>query len=159
MREGDAQVVVRLLRLVLVLVAALAEKQASIARLKRLLFGPRADRRPQPRARENQLSPDGERNGEAKPDGESVGEQRSELSVQPSAVASMAAAERKPRPGHGWLGAAAYTAAKTVRCEAPTLRAGDPCPYRLCPGHLYDTNASQIFIRLQGRPVVEGNPL
>ena len=155
MCEGDAQLVVRLLRLVLVLVGALAEKTASIARLKRLLFGPRSDKRPKPRAQESPASPDGVRNGEPNRGEESAGGQRSERSAPLSAVAPETTAERKPRPGHGRLGAAAYTAAETVRCEHPTLRAGDRCPYRLCPGHLYDTNAPQIFIRLEGRPVVD----
>jgi hypothetical protein len=131
MREGDAQLVVRLLRLVLVLVGALAEKKASIARLQRLLFGPRSDKRPKPRAQEDQASPDGVRNGEPKRGEESVGRQWSELSAPPSSVGPKATAESKPRPGHGRLGAAAYTAAERVRCEDPTLRAGDPCPYRL----------------------------
>jgi len=81
MCEGDAQLVVRLLRLVLVLVGALAEKTASIARLKRLLFGPRSDKRPKPRAQESPASPDGVRNGEPNRGEESAGGQRSERSA------------------------------------------------------------------------------
>src|SRR2546428_8386761 len=73
MCEGDAQLVVRLLRLVFVLVGALAQKTASIGRLKRLLFGPRSDKRPKPRAPERPGSPDRVRNGETKPGRESGG--------------------------------------------------------------------------------------
>ena len=62
-REGDAQLVVRLLRLLLVLVHTLEEKKASIARLKRLLFGPRSEKRPKPRTQENPASPEGVRHG------------------------------------------------------------------------------------------------
>jgi hypothetical protein len=46
--ERDAMLVERLLRLVLTLVSMLEHKNASIARLKRLLFGPRSDKRRQP---------------------------------------------------------------------------------------------------------------
>src|SRR5713226_7563021 len=101
MREGDAQLVVRLLRLVLVLVRAIEEKTASIARLKRLLFGPRSDKRLKPQAQESQASPDGVRNGEPNRSEESAGGHRSELSAPLSSVEPETTAERKPRPGHG----------------------------------------------------------
>src|SRR4051812_28195780 len=43
--ERDALLVERLLRLVLTLVSLVEHKNASISRLKRLLFGPRSDKR------------------------------------------------------------------------------------------------------------------
>ena len=45
MRAGDAQLVGRLLRLVLVLWRVVENKGATIARLKNLLFGPKSDQR------------------------------------------------------------------------------------------------------------------
>jgi hypothetical protein len=48
--ERDALLVERLLRLVLTLVSMLEHKNASISRLKRLLFGPRSDKRGQSEA-------------------------------------------------------------------------------------------------------------
>jgi transposase len=155
MYEGDAQVVARLLRLVLMLVRIIEGKNASIARLKRLRFGPRSERRPKPPVQESQVSPEGLGGGELNQGEESAGGQRSELSVlPPTALESETTAGRKPRPGHGRLSATAYAGAATVRCEDPALHPGDHCPYRLCPGHLYDTSAPLIFIRLEGRPVV-----
>lgn len=40
----------------------------------------------------------------------------------------------------------------SVPCTDPTLQVGDRCPH--CAGHLYDTNAPSIFIRLAGQPIV-----
>jgi hypothetical protein len=45
LRDGDAQMLARLLRLLLRLNTLLQHKNASLARLKRLLFGPRSDTR------------------------------------------------------------------------------------------------------------------
>jgi hypothetical protein len=43
LREGDAQLLGRLLRLLLRLITVLQQKNASLGRLKRLLFGPWSD--------------------------------------------------------------------------------------------------------------------
>jgi len=45
LREGDAQLLSRLLRLPLRLITLLQQKNTSLARLKRLLFGPWSDTR------------------------------------------------------------------------------------------------------------------
>src|SRR5215475_7601976 len=45
LRDGDAQLLARLLRLLLRLITLLQHKNASLSRLKRLLFGPRSYRR------------------------------------------------------------------------------------------------------------------
>jgi len=42
LRDGDAQLLARLLRLLLRLITLLQQKNASLSRLKRLLFGPRS---------------------------------------------------------------------------------------------------------------------
>ena len=48
LRAEDGPLVGRLLRLVLMLARMLESKNASLARLKRLLFGPRSEKRAQP---------------------------------------------------------------------------------------------------------------
>ena len=45
LRDGDAQLLARLLRLLLRLITLLQHKNASLSRLKRLLFCPRSDTR------------------------------------------------------------------------------------------------------------------
>lgn len=41
-----------------------------------------------------------------------------------------------------------------MACQDPHLSAGSSCPETLCTGHLYDTRAPAIFIRLEGQPIV-----
>jgi hypothetical protein len=60
LRDGDAQLLARLLRLLLRLITLLQQKNASISRLKRLLFGPRSDKR-----RESNSSPGAGAEGES----------------------------------------------------------------------------------------------
>ncbi len=116
---------------------------ASIARLKRILFGPRSDSR----TPQNQASvPETEQSFPA-----------TTSSDEPSASAAKAsttAPEQTPRkpPGHGRRKASDYTGAQVVPCTDPTLQVGDRCPH--CAGHLYDTHEPSIFIRLTGQPVV-----
>ncbi len=103
--------------------AELQTKQASLERLRRLLFGPTTEKThtivgpgaPGPRQR-------------------------------PSADAPAAGT---PRPGHGRTGAAAYTGAATVRIAHPSLRRGDRCPG--CPtGKIYPLAEPATLVRITG---------
>lgn len=137
--ERDAQLAERLLRLVLTLVSMLEHKNASISRLKRLLFGPRSDKRghrgaPVPPSASNATTPD---------------------DATTSTTADAPTSEPKPKaPGHGRMKTERYTGTDTVRCDHTELRVGERCPDRPCPGHLYDTDAPSILIRLTGQPLV-----
>ena len=140
--EQDLQLLDRLLGSLLSLVNLLQQKNASISRLKRLLFGPRSDAR----TPHNQASIS-----------ETDSSPATTFTDEPTASASSpphAAPEQTPRkpPGHGRRKASDYTGATVVPCTDPTLQVGDRCPH--CAGHLYDTNAPSIFIRLTGQPVV-----
>jgi transposase len=137
--ERDAQLVERLLRLVLTLVSLLEHKNASISRLKRLLFGPRSDKR----------------GPSASPASPSSSDATTPDEAATSTTADRPTPEPKPKaPGHGRMKAERYTGAETVRCDHTALRVGERCPDRPCRGHLYDTNAPSILIRLTGQPLV-----
>ena len=142
--EQDWQLLDRLLGSLLSLVNLLQQKNASISRLKRMLFGPRSDNRT---AHKQELEPDTEstpKTGSATTD---------EPPTAASSAPTAAAEQRKhTRVGHGRMAAAAYTGATVVRCTDPELKAGDRCPQ--CAGHLYDTNVPSIFIRLTGQPII-----
>jgi len=111
----------------------LEHKNASIARLKRLLFGPRTDKC-------EPISP------HASPD---------DVTATTSTTADTTPREPKPKArGHGRMKTERYTGAETVRCEHAELRVGQRCPDLPCSGHLYDTNRPSILIRLTGQPLV-----
>jgi transposase len=128
--EQDLRLWERLLRLLLSVVRFLEQKNTSLARLKRLLFGSPSD----PPSSPPPASPG---------------------SAELSEAAPVPAPEPPPkRPGHGRLPGSAYTGATPVRCLHPQLHPGACCPDPGCGGRLFDTAAPAMFIRLTGQPLV-----
>jgi len=137
--ETDTRLISRLLRLLLKLIHLVEQKNSSISRLKRLLFGPGSDTR-SPAASPPEVK---KQDGANDPSSPSASTKESADSTLPF-----------KRKGHGRLSSAAYIGALVVRCTDPTLNVGDLCPDKLCTGHLYDTQAPAILIRLTGQPLV-----
>ena len=148
LREGDAQTLGRLLRTFLSLVHLLQRKNSSIARLKRLLFGPRSDTRadvatkPEPESADEPTPSEGAPSVAQTPSADTTPQQTTSSAPKP------------PRPGHGRLAAAAYIGARLEQCVDPQLTAGAACPDAACRGRLYDTNKPAVLIRLEGQPIV-----
>ena len=141
LNNHDTLLVERLLRLLLTLIRVVEQKNTSISRLKRLLFGPGSDKRTRTAA-----APSNTPNNDAP--------LAADESSAPTTPSGLQIAEPTRRRGHGRRGAADYTGARRVACTNPELTAGDQCPSRPCSGHLYDTNAPAMFIRLEDRPII-----
>jgi hypothetical protein len=134
----DAQLVERLLRLVLSMASLLEHKNASIKRLKRLIFGPGSDQRAGTEPRTEQApGADAAASDSEPPPG-----------VNPGGANSSSLSERPKRPGHGRKAASAYTGAQVVVCLHPALEVGNPCPDPHCRGHLYRLLNPSVFIQL-----------
>ena len=118
--ETDTRLISRLLRLLLKLIHLVEQKNSSISRLKRLLFGPGSD------TRSPAVSPPEEKKQDSANDPSS-----------PSASTKESADSTLPfkRKGHGRFSSTAYIGAPVVRCTDPTLNVGDLCPDKLCTGH------------------------
>ncbi|HEY6403872.1 MAG TPA: transposase [Blastocatellia bacterium] len=140
----DAQLVERLLRLVLSMASLLQHKNASIKRLKRLIFGPSSDKR----------AVTGSSTGEEAVAPGNDSEQQPGSGSSPGTVRSSSTDRKPKRPGHGRMAASAYTGARVVICRHPDFKAGDHCPDPLCRGHLYPVSSPAIFIQLTGQPLV-----
>src|SRR5262245_19215298 len=144
LRDEDAQLLARLLRLLLRLITLLQQKNASLSRLKRLLFGPRSDTR----MKTNPSSSSGV-------EGESDSASSTSTENSSPDIPKGARSQRSSRKGgHGRMGAEAYTGARVVRCQDTKLKPGAGCPHDGCRGKLYDAKHSAIFIRLPGQPLV-----
>jgi hypothetical protein len=117
------------------LTIALARKQASLARLRRLVFGPSSDRRAAPAA------------APATPDSDA-----STMVPSDAVPAASTPSSSESTRGHGRRPASAYPGARRVDC-ANALRPGDRCPECFGRGRLYDTNAPSIVIKMIGRPL------
>ncbi|MEJ7710023.1 MAG: hypothetical protein WKF84_09220 [Pyrinomonadaceae bacterium] len=142
LRIEDQRLIGRLLRLLLTLIRVVEQKNTSISRLKRLLFGPGADKRTVAAAAAPSNTPTN--------DAPLAADESSELTTPSKSQI----AETTPRRGHGRRAAADYTGARRVACADPELMPGDGCPQALCRGHLYETKAPAVFIRLEGRPII-----
>lgn len=145
--EGDKQLVARLLRLVLKLLRMVEGKNASISQLKKLLFGPRTKKRTAEKATSNDKEPsnDGGQGDEI--------EHKSTPTNMSAPLENNCDSERKP--GHGRIAACEFTGAQQIYCQHETLKPGDKCPNEFCQGHLSDTNAPQIFIKREARPIID----
>jgi len=150
--EGnDYPILVKLIRLLQTVQSELETNRATIATLRRLLFGPRSEKQKVEALPEeaNQVSIPAPETALAVP----IPDQ-TDPETEPTAASKVVPLDRKRRKGHGRLGAAAYTGAKVVTCDHH-LKPQNPCPDPLCPGHLYDTKAPQLFLRLEGRPAID----
>lgn len=137
--EADRRKVGRLLRLLLTLISVVQEKNYSIKRLKRMLFGPSTDKRA---------------DAGSKPSSDSTSSSSSSKGPNDEGAKDSTPSRKPLGRGHGRLPTSAYTGATRVRCSDPTLVAGAPCPSAPCSGTLYDTRHPSIFIRLEGQPLV-----
>lgn len=137
--ERDVLLVERLLRLVLRFASIVERKNASIKLLKKLLFGPRSEKRSVSNPPAPTQGPDSPSAADSQQTGSNEGEPSQ--STQP-----------RRRRGHGRRGADAFTGAQTVVCHDPVLQPHGPCPHAHCAGRLYDTRDPLVFIRLVGQP-------
>jgi len=151
LKPGDAELIERLLRTVVMLLDLLERKNLSIKKLKAMIFGPRTEKRPiTGRADEEKSAMTEEKKSESSP---SVTEQESGRLTERSESAEIG--EKAPRPGHGRRATSDYSGAKVVSCRHENLKAGDPCPDSLCPGRLYDRNEPRLLLQFVGRPLIE----
>ena len=145
LRDGDTHTLHRLLRTFLSLIDLLQRKNSSMARLKRLLFGPRSDQRaatvtkPELALAQEPTTDEGHPRVEPTPAADTATPQTTISTPKPK------------RPGHGRLAASAYTGARVEHCVDPQLKAGAACPDTVCRGRLYDTKTPAVLIRLEGQ--------
>ena len=145
LRDEDAQLLARLLRLLLRLIALLQQKNASLSRLKRLLFGPRSDTR---REANSSLGVGAE--GES--DSESSTSTENSSPDTPKGSRSQSPTRKG---GHGRMRAEAYTGARVIRCRDEELTHGARCPHDGCRGKLYDTNSTGMIESMTEPPKIK----
>jgi transposase len=113
----------------------LSRKNASLGRLRKLLFG----------------TPKTEKTSRVL--GESAGkahEGEGERCEDPPQKTSHAPESDPPPKGHGRNGAGAYAGATRVKVAHETLKAGDPCPEDGCSGKLYRLPEPRTLVCIRG---------
>jgi transposase len=137
----DEELIKRLLRFVLVLVDLVEQKNLSIKKLRRMIFGWGTEKRRPTRTEEKKEGTETEGEGEAAAESEPKNRPVSE--------------GKRIVKGHGRKPASAYSGAKVVICRHQEHEVGDRCPDPLCSGHLYQLTIPNIFIQFTGRPLIE----
>ena len=123
--------------------ALLQEKNLSLKRLRRMLFGPRTERT-------RDVVPEEETN--ERPQGQG----REDLSVKSQSSSPVTAPRRRQRrKGHGRIPAAAYTGCRRVILTHEAFSPGDACP-DCQDGTLYRLKEWAMNVRLVGRPPIGG---
>jgi len=133
------------------LVSLLREKDISMRRLRKLLFGAKTEKTADVLAGvgDAESSPSSEEPSDDEPSDEEPLDEPSEASPDDGRD-SPDRASGSSRKGHGRNGADAYTGAEQVEVPHASLRPGDPCP--ACGrGTLYETGRPRVLVRLTGQ--------
>ena len=148
LREGDKDMIARLLRMWLVVLRLMDKPKTTLDKVKQMLFGKRSHQR--------------SKSDSEKENGSTSSEQSDKSAADPSAAEQSIATDKESaevkqkRRGHGRLATSDYPGAQRVSCEDPTLTAGGPCLRPGCLGHLYDPDEVHKFIRFESQPFIEG---
>ena len=125
----------------------LEAKGVTIARLRRMLFGPSTEKTSQvvgPTSHDEESTDDAEGDTAAKAAGDAAVDAAAE-----AGEAANVAAERPKAPGHGRNGAKDYLAAEKVKVPNESLRSGDLCP--ACEkGKVYLQTEPAVLVRVTG---------
>jgi transposase len=126
------------------------EKNTSIARLRKLLFGAKTEKTAAVLGKQAEPQPP-TLPADAAPDSSPAANTATAAETAAGAeVEGDAAATSK---GHGRNGAEAYTGAEQIGVPHESLQAGDPCP-KCDEGTVYETTRPGVLVRLVGQPPI-----
>ncbi len=147
------------------LLGLLRDKNLSIQRLRKLIFGGSSERSSDIMPEEEKESEQGEQGSDAATEETETAAEDAQLEEEDtssSADASSSDADtdtdngsRKPRPGHGRNPAKAYTGCSQERVNHEVLSPGDCCP-DCGQGTVYRQSEWSPIVRLKGQPPVGG---
>ena len=139
--EGDCEALRTLCKAYVQLTELLKDKNTSLARLRKLLFGLQTEKT---KAVLGQ--------GEDSRSSLAVAASASQTASVPTADAEEV--ENSPPKGHGRNGADAYTGAEKIVVAHKSLQPGDACP-SCGKGTLYETGRPGVLVRLVGQPPIQ----
>ena len=113
----------------------ISRKDASLGRLRKLIFGTPKTEKTSHVLGESEKAPKEEGDGE---------------SEEPPGAVSSDASSASPPKGHGRNGADNYVGAQRVEVKHPTLKSGDPCPEKGCEGKLYRLPEPRVLVCVRG---------
>jgi transposase len=146
MNESDSALVEGLLRLLLKLVWVSQAKEATLARLRGLIFGKSTEKRKKDKLGD---PPAGASGGAG---GSENAEALSPSSDAPSGETNEDAPKRQG--GTGRTPEAKFVGAQDVVVADESLKDGGPCPDTVCGGKLFETGRPNVKVVLNGQPLI-----
>ena len=138
--EDDCEAIRTLCKAYVQLTELLKDKNTSLARLRKLLFGSQTEKT-------NAVVGNGENS-------QSPLLQAVTASAPETEPVSATDADKSPPKGHGRNGADAYTGAEKVVVRHESLQPGDPCP-KCEEGTVYETGRPGVLVRLVGQSPIQ----
>jgi len=139
LKDGDCKTLAKVVLAYCQLLETLRNKDHSLARLRKLLFGARTEKTENVLPKEPDPAPDPASNDQQEdPEGDDSDNPAGEESSKGN------------RKGHGRNGAEDYPGAEKVSVPHESLQPGDPCP-ECGDGKLYDTGRPGVLIRIVGQ--------
>jgi len=137
LRADDYQTIQSVMRSYAHLFQMLGDKNTSLSRLRKLLFGIKT---------EKTAAVLGETDAEFPADA------KTNVNLPAESPGEIFAASDSPAspPGHGRNGAEAYSGAEQIKVRHPSLQPGDPCP-KCDRGTVYETNRPGVLVRFTGQ--------
>lgn len=154
LREEDYETIKAVVDSYAYLADLVGNKNTTIARLRKLLFGAKTEKTAAvvSRAQEDKASAD--QRFASVPAGMDAPAASAQEGDGKAALEKGTEAQSDSRaPGHGRNGADAYTGAEKIEVPHPSLAPGDPCP-KCDQGTLYDTGRPGVVVRLVGQAPV-----
>lgn len=146
MEKKDYELLERFLASFAYLTELIEDKETTIARLRKIVFGPKSEKS------KDVLKGNGAE--EAAPEAAGAPEGAGAAEGEPSTEAGRQLEETKDEekeiPGHGRNGAEAYPGAERIEVGHPTLKPGDPCPRAGCKGKVYRQKEPGVLVRVRG---------
>jgi transposase len=151
-QEEDYETIRRVLEAYVYLTQVVDDKNTTIGRLRKLLFGARTEKTSQVVGLQEEAATAQDQTppGVVPP---AVGSAPAEPAAQESSAEPAAPEPPPKKPGHGRNGADAYRGATRIRVGHPSLQPGDPC-LECGQGTVYALSDPGVLIRLVGRPPI-----
>ena len=141
------------------LTQAVGDKNATIARLRKLLFGAKTEKTASVvggKTESQRLASRGEDAPPESPGQSDAATDTASAEARPGDAAENESAATGEGKGHGRNGADDYTGAEKIDVPHPSLVSGDACP-QCEEGTVYDTRRPGVVVRLVGRAPVGAN--
>ncbi len=152
--NSDSGIVINLCNFSLHLLQLIDDKDITIARLRKSVFGSKSEKNKIEQTQQNQ-----QLNQEKNLETYQVEKSKQDNETQPKPLTEGVVAdlieEKKKRKGHGRLSSDKYVGAKTAYFLNTELHPKDDCPHQHCTGNLYDTNEPQVLIKSESRPIID----